>query len=169
VGLTRDGKPISEDESLLHWIVEPPTWEDVKWIREQWRGTLIVKGLVTGEDARRARELGADGVIVSNHGGRQLDQVPHSLAALADVVDAVGGSTTIMVDGGIRRGADAAAALCLGADAVLLGRSWVYGLSAAGEAGVTRVLDIVKADLIRTMQLLGARTLSELRDGFVQS
>jgi len=169
VGLTRDGKNISEDESLLHWIVEPPTWDDVAWIREQWRGTLIIKGLVTGEDARRARDLGADGVIVSNHGGRQLDQVPHSLAALSDVVAAVGGTTTIMVDGGVRRGSDVAAAICLGADAVLLGRSWVYGLSAAGEAGVTRILDIMKADLVRTMQLLGARTLRELRDGYVQT
>ncbi len=166
VGLTKDGSPLSEDETLLHWIVEPPTWDDIAWIREQWTKPLIVKGIVTGDDARRAVDLGADAVIASNHGGRQLDQVASSLSALADVRRAVGDECVVMVDGGIRRGSDVVAALCLGADATLLGRAWVYGLAAAGTSGVTRVLDIVKADIIRTMQLLGARTLPELRGHF---
>ncbi len=168
VGLTRDDRAISEDESLLYWIVEPPTWSDIDWIRERWNGNLVVKGVVTGDDARKALDHGADGIIVSNHGGRQLDQVANSLDALVDVVEAVGARTTVMVDGGIRRGSDVAAALCLGAQAVLLGRAWVYGLSAAGELGVTRILDIVKADLIRTMQLLGVTSVQELTRSFVE-
>jgi isopentenyl diphosphate isomerase/L-lactate dehydrogenase-like FMN-dependent dehydrogenase len=167
-GLTREGAAISEDESLLYWVVEPPTWSDIKWIRERWKGNLVIKGVVTGDDARLALDYGANAVIVSNHGGRQLDQVANTLDALVDVVDAVAANMTVMVDGGIRRGSDVAAALCLGAQAVLLGRAWVYGLSAAGEFGVTRVLDIIKADLIRTMQLLGARTLGELNRSFVE-
>ncbi len=167
-GLTRDEKAISEDESLLYWIVEPPTWSDIAWIRERWKGQLIIKGVVTGDDARKALEYGANGVIVSNHGGRQLDQVANSLEALVEVVNAVGANTTVLVDGGIRRGSDVAAAMCLGAKAVLLGRAWVYGLSAAGEFGVTRVLDIIKADLIRTMQLLGVRSVHDLNNSFVE-
>jgi isopentenyl diphosphate isomerase/L-lactate dehydrogenase-like FMN-dependent dehydrogenase len=168
VGLRRDDRAISEDESLLYWIVEPPTWNDVDWIRALWKGNLVIKGVVTGDDARKALDHGADGIIVSNHGGRQLDQVASTLDALIDVVEAVGPSATVLVDGGIRRGSDVAVAMCLGAKAVLLGRAWVYGLSAAGEAGVTRVLDIIKADLIRTMQLLGASSVHDLNRSFVE-
>ena len=167
VGLTRSGKVLTEDEALLYWIVEPPTWNDVVWLRENWKGRLLVKGVVTGDDAKHAIDLGADGVIVSNHGGRQLDQCASTVEALAEVVDALGPSATVLVDGGIRRGSDVVAAMCLGARAVLLGRAWVYGLGAAGELGVTRVLDIIKADVIRTMQLLGARRVSDLDRSFL--
>jgi isopentenyl diphosphate isomerase/L-lactate dehydrogenase-like FMN-dependent dehydrogenase len=162
VGLTRDGRALSEDECLLYWIVEPPTWADLAWIRAAWRGNLLIKGVLHGEDARRALDLGADGVIVSNHGGRQLDPCVSSLAALADVIDAVGPSATVLVDGGVRRGSDVVAALCLGARAVLIGRAWAFGLGAAGEAGVTQVLNALRSDVVRTMQLLGARSVSEL-------
>jgi isopentenyl diphosphate isomerase/L-lactate dehydrogenase-like FMN-dependent dehydrogenase len=168
VGLTRDGRAISEDESLLHWIVEPPTWSDVDWIRATWRGTLLVKGVTTAEDAQRAIDHGADGVIVSNHGGRQLDQVGSSVASLREVVSAVGNQTTVLMDGGIRRGSDVVAALCLGARAVLLGRAWVYGLSAAGQRGVTRVLDVIRADVVRTMQLLGVTSVQDLNEDLVR-
>ncbi len=166
-GITLDGRQISEDESLLHWIIEPPTWSDIEWIRREWKGQLVIKGVVTSHDARVALDLGADGVIVSNHGGRQLDQSPSTVSALREVVAAVGDRTTVLADGGIRRGSDVAAALCLGAKGVLLGRAWVYGLSAAGEMGVTRVLDVIRADLVRTMQLLGTRTVGDLTNEYL--
>jgi isopentenyl diphosphate isomerase/L-lactate dehydrogenase-like FMN-dependent dehydrogenase len=168
IGLERDGKNITENESLMYWIFEPPTWTDVTWIRAAWPGRLVVKGVTTADDARRALDHGADGLVVSNHGGRQLDQVPSSIESLIEIVDAVGAQTTVLMDGGIRRGSDVAAALCCGAKAVLLGRAWVYGLSAAGESGVTRVLDILRSDFIRTMQLLGARSLADLTRELVQ-
>ena len=166
-GLTRGGVPLREDESLMHWIFEPPTWTDVDWIRAAWPGTLVVKGVLSGDDARRAIDHGADGVIVSNHGGRQLDPCASTLEALTEVVEAVGDRTTVLADGGIRRGSDVAVALCLGARAVLLGRAWAYGLSAAGQPGVTKVLDLIRTDLSRTMQLLGVRTVAELTPDLV--
>jgi len=167
VGLTREGRAITENESLMYWIFEPPAWSDFEWIRANWPGQLVVKGVTTADDARRSIDVGVDGVIVSNHGGRQLDQTPSSFESLVEVVAAVGSTTTVLVDGGIRRGSDVAIALCLGAKGVLLGRSWVYGLSAAGELGVRRVLDIIRSDFTRTMHLLGVRTLSELDESLI--
>lgn len=161
-GMTRDGRELREDEALMYWIVEPPTWSDLTWMREQWKGALVVKGLVTADDARRAVDCGVDGIIVSNHGGRQLDQTASAISALREIAPAVGASTEIMMDGGIRRGSDVAVALCAGARGVLLGRSWVYGLAAGGEQGVTRVLEIIRNDFARTMQLLGVRRVDEL-------
>ena len=161
-GMTRDGRVLREDEALMYWIVEPPTWTDLVWIREQWKGSLVVKGILTADDARRAIDRGVNGIIVSNHGGRQLDQTATSIAALREVVPAVGSQVDVMMDGGIRRGSDVAAALCAGARGVLLGRSWVYGLAAGGEAGVQKVLEIIRNDFVRTMQLLGVRSVDEL-------
>lgn len=161
-GMTRDGRVLREDEALMYWIVEPPTWNDLVWIREQWKGSLVVKGILTADDARRAIDRGVNGIIVSNHGGRQLDQTATSIAALREVVPAVGSQVDVMMDGGIRRGSDVAAALCAGARGVLLGRSWVYGLAAGGEAGVQKVLEIIRNDFVRTMQLLGVRSVDEL-------
>lgn len=161
-GMTRDGRPLREDEALMYWIVEPPTWSDLQWMREQWHGTLVVKGLVTADDARRALDAGVDGIIVSNHGGRQLDQTPSSLRALRDIAPVASPHVDVLVDGGIRRGSDVIVALCLGARAALLGRAWVYGLAAGGENGVTKVLEIIRNDMIRTMQLLGVRSIDEL-------
>lgn len=168
IGMTRDGRTLREDEALMYWIVEPPTWNDLTWMREQWKGSLVIKGLLSADDARRAVDAGADGIIVSNHGGRQLDQTMTSIAALREIVPAVGPNIDVMMDGGIRRGSDVAVALCAGARGVLLGRAWVYGLAAAGEGGVQRVLETVRNDFVRTMQLLGVRHVDELGPDLLQ-
>jgi len=143
------------------------SWEDMRWIRGVWPGPILFKGVLTGEDARRAVEEGAAAVIVSNHGGRQLDGAPASLRALLDVVRAVNGRAEVLLDGGIRRGSDIIKAICLGARAVLVGRAYVYGLAAAGEAGVARALQILRADLERTLTLLGCPSISGLDRSYV--
>jgi isopentenyl diphosphate isomerase/L-lactate dehydrogenase-like FMN-dependent dehydrogenase len=127
----------------------------------------VVKGVLTGEDALRSLDEGAQGVVVSNHGGRQLDGVAASLRALPEVVKAVGGRAEVLMDGGVRRGSDIAKALCLGAKAVLIGRAYAYGLGAAGEAGVTRAIEILRADLERTLALLGCESTAELNRSYV--
>jgi L-lactate dehydrogenase (cytochrome) len=142
-------------------------WEDLKWIRQSWPGLLAIKGVLTGDDARRAVDEGASAVIVSNHGGRQLDGVAASLRALPEIVEAVGNRAEVLMDGGIRRGGDIAKALCLGARAVLIGRAYAYALAAFGEAGVARALAILKEDLSRTLKLLGCRSVSELDRSYV--
>jgi isopentenyl diphosphate isomerase/L-lactate dehydrogenase-like FMN-dependent dehydrogenase len=143
------------------------TWSDLGWIRELWRGPIVVKGVLTGDDARRAVDEGAAAISVSNHGGRQLDCVPSSLRALPEVVKAVNGQTEILMDGGIRRGTDIVKALCLGARAVLCGRAYAYGLATAGEAGVNRAIEILHADLDRTLRLLGCASIAELDRSYV--
>jgi L-lactate dehydrogenase (cytochrome) len=151
-------------QQLGHSVV---TWEDMQWLRKAWSGPIIVKGVLTGDDARRSVDEGAAGVIVSNHGGRQLDGVAASLRALPEVVKAVGGNTEVLMDGGVRRGGDIAKALCLGARAVLIGRAYAYGLGAGGEAGVARAIDILRADLRRTLALLGCESIQELNRSYV--
>jgi L-lactate dehydrogenase (cytochrome) len=143
------------------------TWRDLTWIREHWRGPIIVKGVLTADDARRAVDEGAAAISVSNHGGRQLDCVPASLRALPEVVKAVGGQTEVLMDGGIRRGTDIIKALCLGARAVLCGRAYAYGLAAAGEAGVNRAIEILRADLDRSLRLVGCASVTELDRSYV--
>src|SRR6202167_4042604 len=143
------------------------TWRDLKWIRELWRGPIVVKGVLTGDDARRAVDEGAAAISVSNHGGRQLDCVPASLRALPEVVKAVDGQTEILMDGGVRRGTALIKALCLGARAVLCGRAYAYGLAAAGEAGVNRAIEILRTDLDRTLKLLGCPSISALDGSYV--
>ena len=143
------------------------TWQDFKWLREAWPGPIVAKGVLTGEDARRALDAGAAGVIVSNHGGRQLDGVPATLRALPEIVKAVNGQTEVLMDGGVRRGSDIVKAICLGARAVLVGRAYAYGLAAAGEPGVSRAIAILRADLERTMKLLGCASVSELDKSYV--
>jgi len=138
------------------------TWGDFRWIREVWRGPIIVKGVLTGEDARRAVDHGAAAVVVSNHGGRQLDCVPASLQVLPEIVKAVGSQVEVLMDGGVRRGSDLVKAVCLGARAVLIGRAYAYGLAAAGTAGVARALEILRADVERTLRLLGCASVKEL-------
>jgi L-lactate dehydrogenase (cytochrome) len=142
-------------------------WEDLRWIREVWQGPLIVKGVITGDDARRAVDAGASAVVVSNHGGRQLDTVPASLRALPEIVSAVNGQIEVLMDGGIRRGADVVKGICLGARAVLCGRAYAYGLAAAGYAGVARALQILKEDLNRTLRLLGCQSIRALDSSYV--
>jgi isopentenyl diphosphate isomerase/L-lactate dehydrogenase-like FMN-dependent dehydrogenase len=143
------------------------TWQDLSWIRDAWRGPIIIKGVHTGEDARRAVDAGADALVVSNHGGRQLDGVAPSLQVLPEVLSAAGDRVEVLLDGGVRRGSDIVKALCLGARAVLAGRAYAYGLGAAGEAGVTRAIEILRADLVRTLKLLGCASITDLNQSFV--
>jgi L-lactate dehydrogenase (cytochrome) len=144
-----------------------PTWADLRWIREIWKGPIVIKGVLTADDARRAVDEGVAAISVSNHGGRQLDGVPASLRALPEVVDAVKGRIEVLMDGGIRRGTDIAKALCMGARAVLCGRAYAYGLAAAGEAGVDRAIEILRTDLERTLRLLGCASVAELDRSYV--
>ena len=143
------------------------TWQDLRWIREAWSGPLIIKGVLTGEDARRAIDEGASAVVVSNHGGRQLDGVPASLHALPEIVAAVNGQIELLMDGGVRRGADVIKAICLGARAVLVGRAYAYGLAAGGPAGVARAIDILRTEMERTLKLLGCPAISALDRSYV--
>jgi L-lactate dehydrogenase (cytochrome) len=138
------------------------TMNDLAWLRERWSGTLVVKGVMRVDDARAIASLGMDGIVVSNHGGRQLDRAVTPLELLPSVVEAVGERVQVFVDGGVRSGADVIAAVGLGAKAALVGRAYLYGLMAGGERGVERALSILRADAVRTMQLLGARSLSDL-------
>ena len=157
--------PLAETQASLAKSVV--TWEDFRWIRKVWSGPIVVKGVLTGEDARRSLDEGAAGVVVSNHGGRQLDGVAATLRALPEVVKAVGGQAEVFLDGGIRRGSDIVKAICLGARAVLIGRAYAYGLGAAGEAGVARAIQILRADLQRTLALLGSKSISELNRSYI--
>jgi isopentenyl diphosphate isomerase/L-lactate dehydrogenase-like FMN-dependent dehydrogenase len=143
------------------------TWADLRWIREHWSGPIVVKGVLTGDDARRAVDEGAAAISVSNHGGRQLDCVPASIRALPEVVKAVNGQIEVLMDGGVRRGTDIVKAICLGARAVLCGRAYAYGLAAAGEAGVTRAIEILRTDLERTLRLLGCPSVAALDRSYV--
>src|SRR5882757_7202624 len=143
------------------------TWADLRWIREIWKGPIVVKGVLTADDARRSMDEGAAAISVSNHGGRQLDGVPASLRALPEVVEAVKGQVEVWMDGGIRRGTDIVKALCLGARAVLCGRAYAYGLAASGEAGIARAIEILRADLERTLRLLGCPSIAALDRSYV--
>jgi L-lactate dehydrogenase (cytochrome) len=143
-------------------------WEDLRWIREQWTGPIIVKGVLTGDDARRAVDEGAAAVSVSNHGGRQLDGVRPSIRALPEVVAAVNGQCEVWMDGGVRRGSDIVKAVCLGARTVLCGRAYAYALAAAGEAGVARAIEILRTDVERTVRLLGCASVSALDRSYVE-
>jgi isopentenyl diphosphate isomerase/L-lactate dehydrogenase-like FMN-dependent dehydrogenase len=143
------------------------TWADLRWIREIWKGPIVIKGVLTADDALRSIDEGAAGISVSNHGGRQLDGVPASLRALPEVVEAVKGRIEVLMDGGIRRGTDIAKAIAMGARAVLCGRAYAYGLAAAGEAGVDRAIEILRADLERTLRLLGCPSIAALDRSYV--
>ena len=143
------------------------TWNDLKWMRDAWPGAIVVKGIHTGDDARMAIDAGADALVVSNHGGRQLDGVAASLRALPEVVSAVNGRVEVLMDGGIRRGSDVVKALCLGARAVLIGRAYAWALGAAGGPGVARAIDILRTDIVRTMRLLGCSSIAALDESYV--
>ncbi len=157
---------VDDMASLGAWTAEQfdPTlnWNDIDWIRERWGGKLILKGILDPEDAREAVRVGADALIVSNHGGRQLDGAPSSIAALPAIVDAVGDQLEVHVDGGIRSGQDVMRALCLGAGGTYIGRAFIYGLGALGEAGVSRALEIIRNELDMTMGLCGASRVADL-------
>jgi L-lactate dehydrogenase (cytochrome) len=138
------------------------SWTDLKWIREVWDGPIVMKGVTTVDDAKRSVDHGAQGIVVSTHAGRQLDGVPASLRVLPGVVEAVGGQREVLFDGGIRRGADVVRAMALGAKACLLGRGYAYGMAAAGDAGIERAVEIFKADIVRTLKLLGCASIRDV-------
>lgn len=142
--------------------------DDLAWLRDQWPGKLIVKGITSLQDATDCVDVGVDAVVISNHGGRQLDRSPTPLDVLPRFVEALGDQTEIMVDGGFLSGSDVVVALCLGATAVLVGRAYLYGLMAAGEAGVRRTSDLLATEIVRTMQLLGAPTIKDLSPELVR-
>lgn len=138
------------------------SWKDLEWIREFWKGPMIIKGILEADDARDAVSFGADGIVVSNHGGRQLDGVLSSARALPDIADAVGDRLTVLADSGIRSGLDVVRMLALGAKGVLLGRAYIYALAAAGGAGVTNLLDLFEKEMRVAMALTGVRTINEI-------
>ena len=144
------------------------SWDDIAWIREHWRGKLLLKGVLSVADAERAAALGADGIVVSNHGGRQLDYCVAPIEVLAEIRAAVGTRLAVLVDGGFRRGTDIVKALALGADAVLLGRATLYGLMAGGTAGVERALTILTTEIDRVLGQLGCNSVAELAPHFVR-
>ena len=138
------------------------TWDDIAWIRQFWRGKLLIKGVLTASDAERALALGCDGIVLSNHGGRQLDYCVAAIEVLPEVVAAVRGRLPIVIDGGFRRGTDIIKALALGAEAVMLGRAPLYGLAAGGEPGVARALEMLYTETERALGMLGCNSVSEL-------
>ena len=155
---------VNVTESLTRGAVR---WNDIRWIRERWQGPVVIKGVLIADDARRAIDEGASAIVVSNHGGRQLDSVSPTIRALPEILEAVGTQAEVLMDGGIRRGSDIVKALCLGARAVLVGRAYAYGLAAAGHAGVARALQILRNDVERTLRLLGCPSVHELNSSYV--
>jgi L-lactate dehydrogenase (cytochrome) len=138
------------------------TWKDLDFIRAEWTGPLIIKGILDSEDAKEAARLGADGIVISNHGGRQLDGAPSTARALPAIADAVGDRLTVLADGGVRSGLDVVRMLALGAKGVLLGRAWAYALGGAGQAGVAHVLQLIDAEMRVAMALSGVTRVSDI-------
>jgi L-lactate dehydrogenase (cytochrome) len=152
--------------SFRKWVDEQfdpsVTWDDVAWVRNNWPGRLVVKGVLDPEDARRAADVGVDGIVVSNHGGRQLDAVPSTTRALPDVADAVGDQVEVLADGGVRNGLDVVKMLAMGARAVLIGRAWAWAVAARGERGVSHVLKVMKADMDVALGLTGQTSIADV-------
>lgn len=153
-------------EDYIGWLAQnfdpSISWKDLEWIRTFWKGPMIIKGILDPEDARDAQRFGADGIVVSNHGGRQLDGVLSSCRALPPIADAVKGEMAILADSGVRSGLDIARMVALGADAVLLGRAYIYALAAGGQSGVEKLLDLMERELRVAMTLTGARSIAEI-------
>jgi isopentenyl diphosphate isomerase/L-lactate dehydrogenase-like FMN-dependent dehydrogenase len=167
VGFIKDGMRISVANAALGASQGPPggrpvAWNDLTWIKEAWSGPIVVKGVLTGEDARRSIDAGAAAIVVSNHGGLTLDGVPATLTALPEILEAAGGSVEVLLDGGVRSGADVVKAVALGARAVLIGRAYVMGLAVDGTAGVKRVLEILQDDIQRALAFLGCSSVQDL-------
>jgi isopentenyl diphosphate isomerase/L-lactate dehydrogenase-like FMN-dependent dehydrogenase len=156
------GNALEQAGKIAAHIDASMTWEDIGWIRKLWPGKLILKGILNPLDAAEAVKAGADAIVVSNHGGRQLDGAPSTISMLPAIVDAVGAKTDVLLDGGVRRGAQVVKALALGAKAVLLGRAYAYGLAAAGEQGVATVIKLIQTEIDVTMAHMGVATLSEI-------
>ncbi|MGN6058389.1 MAG: L-lactate dehydrogenase [Sphingomicrobium sp.] len=155
--------PLSDFQTWIHRNFDPSvSWKDIAWVRSQWDGPLIIKGILDAEDARAALDSGADALVVSNHGGRQLDGALSSVRALPHIADAIAGRMPVLVDGGVRSGLDVVRMLALGADFVLLGRAWAYALAARGQAGVAHVLKLIDAEMRVAMALTGCTGISEI-------
>lgn len=169
-GVVKGKKGLGE---LLVWTttaLDPSaTWKDLEWIRKTWKGPLVLKGVLDVDDAREAVATGADAIIVSNHGGRQLDAARSSISVLPKIAEAVGDKTTVLMDSGIRSGQDIARALALGAKACMIGRAWVYGVAAHGEAGVTAVLETMRRELRTSMALIGRTKIAGIDASVVQT
>jgi isopentenyl diphosphate isomerase/L-lactate dehydrogenase-like FMN-dependent dehydrogenase len=148
--------------------LRPVTALELQWIRERWQGPIVVKGLMRADDCPELIELGVDGVVVSNHGGRQLDGARPTIEILPEVVNAVEGRAEVFIDGGIWRGADVIKAIALGATACLIGKAYMYGLAAYGQAGVERVLEIFHTEMDRTLGMLGCASLADLKQSLVE-
>ncbi len=159
------GQP-TELEDYIAWLgdnFDPSiSWKDLDWIREQWDGPMVIKGILDADDARDAVRFGADGIVVSNHGGRQLDGVPSTARALPAIADAVKGDLAILADSGVRNGLDVVRMIAMGADTVLIGRAFIYALAAAGESGVANLLELFEKEMKVAMTLTGARTIADL-------
>jgi L-lactate dehydrogenase (cytochrome) len=155
--------PLSDFQAWIHANFDPSvSWKDVEWLRKRWDGPLIIKGILDPDDARQAAKAGADAIVVSNHGGRQLDGVSSTARALPRVAEAIGGKLPVLADGGVRSGLDVVRMLALGADFVLLGRAWAYALAAAGGAGVANVLKIIEAEMRVAMALTACTAVSQI-------
>jgi L-lactate dehydrogenase (cytochrome) len=169
----RERTPSAANTTTMQYVAEQfdpgITWEDLRTVLDAWDGPILAKGILSAHDAERAVDAGATGVVVSNHGGRQLDRAPSSLEVLASVVEAVGDRAEVLLDSGIRRGGDVAAALSLGARACLIGRPYLYGLGIGGQDGVSRALELLEGELRRTLTLLGAGTIGALDSSLVQT
>lgn len=166
--LPHDGDAVKNSEFANEQLDPSLDWDDALAFRELWGGTFVIKGIQCVEDAKKAVEMGATGIVISNHGGRQLDTAPTALSLLPSVVDAVGDKLDVLIDGGIRRGSDVIKAVALGAKACLIGRPYLYGLAAGGEAGVSRALNLLRTEMERVMQLIGCEAVSALDAQYVQ-
>jgi isopentenyl diphosphate isomerase/L-lactate dehydrogenase-like FMN-dependent dehydrogenase len=167
--LRDDGTPLGVPEAIEQQLVKLATWEDISWLRSLWDGPIVVKGIMTADDAQRARDLGVDGIVVSNHGGNHLDGGAPTLEVLPWIADAVKGEIEIYIDGGIRRGSDVVKALALGASAVMLGRAYVFPLLAAGEAGVRRILEIFRYEITDTLAAIGCASVHSVDASYVRT
>jgi L-lactate dehydrogenase (cytochrome) len=173
VNLTRSKVAAQHIEGSIRTYIDEQlerslTWKDVEWLREQWNGPLVIKGVQTVEDCRKAADAGATAVMLSNHGGRQLESTPAPVDCIAAVADALRDRLEIICDGGIRRGNHIVKALALGANACSVGRSYLYGLAAGGQAGTEQALEILRSEFERTMALSGCNAVSKLGRSYVQ-
>jgi isopentenyl diphosphate isomerase/L-lactate dehydrogenase-like FMN-dependent dehydrogenase len=169
LGIAEGDQTLSHSAFINQHLINPSAnWQDLQWVRERWKGPLLIKGILTPEDALKAADSGVDGIIVSNHGGRQLDGVPSAIRALPRIFDAVGNRVDLILDSGVRRGADVIKAMALGARAVMTGRSWIWGLAAAGQSGVEQVQTILAQEIDQTLALLGRSSLEEIDRSVVE-
>lgn len=163
IGIAPGAQTIDEVKKWVDTQFDPTvTWQDLEWIRQHWPGPLIIKGILATEDAREAAERGADAIVVSNHGGRQLDSAPSTISMLPRIVEAIAGRVEVLLDGGIRSGQDVLKAMALGAHACLIGRAWVYGMAARGEPGIDDILRIIRRELDIAMALTGTTSLAQI-------